>query len=94
MNDSFLAEILAYKKPLDEATFNATVMDQIKKAHQMRRMIVACFSLMGVFLTAMYLLTVMPAGLAPKLLTPTNGLLLSSIGLFVIWLWTVELSSD
>ena len=94
MSDFYLNDLLAYKKTLDEAGFNQAVMDKIKLAHKKRMLIMFLFSLIGGLLTVVYLLSVFPTGIGQNLLTPVNGLLFSSIGLFVVWLWTVEMSSD
>jgi uncharacterized membrane protein YfcA len=94
MSDSFLNNLLAYEKPLDEAGFNQAVMEKIKRVNKKRMWIMALFSFIGVLLTVVYLATVLPAGIGKNLLTPFNGLLFSSIALFVVWLWTVEMSSD
>ncbi len=94
MNDPLFEDLLAYKKPLDQVVFNQAVMQKIKTAQKKRKLIMSLFSLIGMLLTVTYLLTVLPAGIWQNLLTPVNGLLLASIGLFIIWLWTVELTSD
>jgi len=94
MKDPYIDELLAYKNPLEEAGFNRAVIEEIQQANQQRKRIVASFTFVGLCMTVVYLLAVLPADVGVQLLTPVNGLLLSSIGLFVIWLWTDALASD
>lgn len=94
MNDPLIKDLLVYTKPLDQTGFNQAVMKKINAANKKRKLIMLLSSLIGVLLTVVYLVMVLPAGVGHRLLTPVSGLLLSSIGLFVIWLWTVELTSD
>ncbi len=94
MKDPLLNDLLGYKNSLDETAFTLSLMDKIKAYNKRRRLIMGLFSIVGLLLSCLYLLMVLPVGFTQNIMTPTNGLLLAAIGLFLVWLWTVELASD
>ncbi len=87
-----LIDLLSYHNPLDDLEFKQQVLARIKATEQKRHFIMMLFTVIGLLLSVIYLWSVLPVGVAQNLLTPTNGLLLSSIGLFLVWLWSEELS--
>ena len=92
MTDPILKDLLAYHQPLDDQAFNNQVIAKINAVERKRCFIMLAFTLIGLLLSVIYLWSVLPVGVLQNLLTPVNGLLLSSIGLFIVWLWTEELA--
>ncbi len=92
MTDPILKDLLGYHEPLDEAAFNHHVMAEIRAAKKQRSLIMWIFTLLGMTVSTAYLWYTLPVGVMLNLLTPTNGLLLSGIGLFLVWLWTDALT--
>ncbi len=93
MNDPILKDLLNYHQPLNDAEFGRQLMHRIKAAERKRRMIMWFFSVVGLILSTVYLVSVSSVISLTSLMTPINGLLLFSIGLFVVWLWTDPLAS-
>ena len=93
MNDPLLKDLLCYHQPLNDAVFSHQLLAKIKVEERKRRWIMWVFTLLGLILSALYMWSVLPMGALTQLITPLNGLLLFSIGLFVVWLWVEELSS-
>lgn len=92
MTDPILKDLLAYHQPLDDQAFKSQVIAKIKANERQRRLTMLGFTLIGLLVSFIYLWSVLPVGVLHNLLTPLNGLLLSSIGLFIVWLWTEELA--
>ncbi len=93
MNDPVLKDLLNYHQPLNDAEFSRQLLAKITAAERQRRLIMWFFSVVGLVLSAVYLVSVSAVFSWTSLMTPVNGLLLFSIGLFVVWLWTDTLAS-
>jgi hypothetical protein len=90
MNDPLLNDLLSYKNSLTDQKFTAKVLEKIELHNKRRRIIIWCFGILGMLLSLVYLLTMAPASWQ-NLINPTHGVMFTGIGLFITWLWTVEL---
>ena len=88
MSDYDLNKLLAYHQNLDDSAFSMQIITKIRTAEKQRFLIMVLFTVLGITISLLYFWSKLPVGLESSLLTPTNGLLLSCIGLFMIWLWT------
>ncbi len=88
MSDYDLNELLAYHQRLDDPAYSQQILTKIRTAEKQRYLIMLLFTVLGISVSLFYLWSKLPVGLESDLFTPTNGLLLSCIGLFMVWLWT------
>ncbi len=94
MTEPAIKELLSYHQPVNDRAFNQQVIAKIKAADRKRRMIMMLFTLFGLIASTAYLWLALTDVTPQNLLTPVNSLLLFSVGLFIVWLWTEDLASN